>query len=304
MTAEGGDAFSVRGDGLVVFLRDYQGKVERVLLHNAISGARLAPKVDETVANAIEADFARRIAEVPERFRGQVPAPGGKEMLLRGIEDMRKGTPNYNTMSTTLAAKVHRQLGELRATFAALGGPSSCSSAASAPAATTSMVRSSRTARANSASMIDPRRQGGRDVLFRPDGNEELGGVAACSEEAALRGRAGTSPIRIMFYNDMGEDVSRSTTSTPTAIAACRTASATTPRPVPHHRQQPVGGCRPRGALPGDPAARPADALPQHRGLSHRQEANACHAARHPDREWRGDVAAIYRNGQQGPSGL
>src|SRR6202012_3099252 len=45
------------------------------------------------------------------------------------------------------------------------------------------------------------------DVLFRPDGNETLGGTVACSEEAGSRAAGVTAPIRLFFYNDSGGDV-------------------------------------------------------------------------------------------------
>ena len=35
------------------------------------------------------------------------------------------------------------------------------------------------------------------DVFFRPDGNDEPGGVVACSEETGLRARGETAPIRL-----------------------------------------------------------------------------------------------------------
>jgi len=45
------------------------------------------------------------------------------------------------------------------------------------------------------------------DVLFRPDGDDTPGRVAACSEEADLKPRDGTAPIRMLLYNDSGEDI-------------------------------------------------------------------------------------------------
>jgi len=48
------------------------------------SGARLAPRVGIAKAKAIEEDFARRIAEVPDRFKTR-PLPAARRHL-RGIE--------------------------------------------------------------------------------------------------------------------------------------------------------------------------------------------------------------------------
>ena len=72
-----------------IFLRDGQAKVTQVLLQDPLSGARLAPRVGVARAKAIEEEFARRIAEVPDRFREQAPLPGSKEAILRGIEDLQ-----------------------------------------------------------------------------------------------------------------------------------------------------------------------------------------------------------------------
>src|ERR1035437_10457503 len=96
VTVDGADAFAGKqGDDLVVFLRDGQSQVTQVLLQEPVSGARLAPRVDIAKARLIEEEFARRIAEVPDRFRDQAPMPGSKEAVLRGIADMQRGAPNY-----------------------------------------------------------------------------------------------------------------------------------------------------------------------------------------------------------------
>ncbi|MBR0686405.1 antirepressor regulating drug resistance protein [Bradyrhizobium manausense] len=204
--AEGNDAFSVRGDHLLIFLRDEQASVSRVLLQNATSGARLAQRIDAAQAQAIEADFARRLAEVPDRFREQVPAAGSKEMILTGIEDMRRGTPNYDRMSAPLAANIHRRLDELRATFAALGAVESIFFRGVGPGGYDIYGAKFENGTAEFRLLLEPDGKAG-DVIFRPDGNDELGGVVSCSEEASVRGRAGTSPIRIMLYNETEDDI-------------------------------------------------------------------------------------------------
>ncbi|MHC4042635.1 M56 family metallopeptidase [Bradyrhizobium sp. 23AC] len=206
LLAEGADIFSIRGENLLIFLRDEQSNVSRVLVQNSVFGARLAPRIEAAVAQAIEADFARRLAEVPDRFREQVPAPGGKEMILRGIEDLRRGTPNYDRMSAPLAAKVHRQLSESRATFVALGAVESIFFRGVGPGGYDIYGAKFENGTAEFRLMIEPDGKAG-DVLFRADGNEELGGITPCAEEASVRGRAGTSPIRIMLYNEMADDI-------------------------------------------------------------------------------------------------
>ena len=103
--AIGADAFSSDRDDLVVFLRDGQAGVAKVLLDDPVSGALVAPRVGIARAKALEEEFARRVSEVPDRFRDQAPMPGSKEAILRGIEDLRHGAPNYERMSASLGAE-------------------------------------------------------------------------------------------------------------------------------------------------------------------------------------------------------
>lgn len=204
--AEGADAFSVHGDHLLIFLRDDVAGVSRVLVQNATSGARLAQRIDAAQAQAIEADFARRLAEVPDRFREQVPAAGSKETILAGIEDMRRGTPNYDRMSAPLAANIHRRVDELRATFTALGAVESIFFRGVGPGGYDIYGAKFENGTAEFRLLLEPDGKAS-DVFFRPDGNDELGGIVPCSEEASVRGRAGTSPIRIMLYNETDDDI-------------------------------------------------------------------------------------------------
>lgn len=204
--AEGTDAFSFRGGHLVIFLRDEQTKVSRVLVQSAVFGARLASRVDAAVAQAIEADFARRLAEVPDRFRDQVPAAGSKETILRGIEELRGGTPSYERMSAPLAAKIHRYLNEMRTTFQALGAVESLFFRGVGPGGYDIYGAKFENGTAEFRLLLEPDGKAG-DVIFRADGNDELGGIVPCAEEANVRGRAGTSPIRVLVYNEMGDDI-------------------------------------------------------------------------------------------------
>lgn len=204
--AEGTDAFSVHGDHLLIFLRDDAAGVSRVLVQNVTSGARLAQRIDAAAAQAIEADFARRLAEVPDRFREQVPAAGSKETILTGIEDLRRGTPNYDRMSAPLAARIHRQVDELRATFVALGAVETIFFRGVGPGGYDIYGAKFENGSAEFRLLLEPDGKAG-DVIFRPDGNDELGGIVSCSEEANVRGRAGTSPIRIMLYNETNDDI-------------------------------------------------------------------------------------------------
>ena len=99
VAAFGVDAFSADNGRLVVFLRNEHGKVNQALIQEPAFGARLARWVKPERAKIIQEEFARRVAEVPDRFKDQAPQPGGKEAILRGIADMQRGAPNYERMS-------------------------------------------------------------------------------------------------------------------------------------------------------------------------------------------------------------
>ena len=206
IVASGVDAFASSQDDLVVFLRDGQSKVTQVLLHEPVYGARLAPRVDAARAKAIEEDFSRRIAAAPDRFRDQIPLPGSKETILRGIDDLQRGAPNYERMSAALAAKIRRQASELQAMFKAFGAVESIFFRGVGPGGYdiygVKFVNGVAEFRIllGVGDKVD-------DVIFRPDGNNMPGGIVACSEEASLRATAETAPIRVLIYNGSGSDL-------------------------------------------------------------------------------------------------
>jgi len=121
VSAYGVDTFSVAGGALVVFLRNDQAKVKQVLLQEPAFGAGLARCVSPARAKTVQEEFARRMADVPDRFRDQVPQAGSKDSILRGIADMQRGAPNYERMSPSLAARIRRQVFEGQAMMNALG---------------------------------------------------------------------------------------------------------------------------------------------------------------------------------------
>ena len=206
IVARGVDAFASGHDDLVVFLRDGQAKVTQALLHEPVSGARLAPQVTAARAKVIEEGFARRIAAAPDRFRDQTPLPGSKEAILRGIDDLQRGAPNYERMSAPLAVNIRRQASELQAMFKAFGAVESIFFRGVSPGGydiygvkfaggvAEFRIRLSEDGKAD-------------DVVFRPDGNNKPGGILACSEEGSLRATAETAPIKVLIYNGSGSDL-------------------------------------------------------------------------------------------------
>jgi hypothetical protein len=205
VTSVGVDAFSGEDD-LLIFLRAGQAEVTEVLLQEPMFGARLAPRIDAAKARTIEEEFARRIAEIPDRFREQAPQPGSKEAILRGINDIQRGAPNYDRMSAALAAKIRRQASELHTMFNALGVVESIFFRGVGPGGYDiyGVKFSNGFAEFRLLLGADGKTE---DVTFRPDGNEAQGGVVACSDEQGLRSQGDGAPIQLFFYNASGSQI-------------------------------------------------------------------------------------------------
>jgi hypothetical protein len=206
VVAHGSDAFSSSRNDLAVFLRDVQSGINRVLFQDPALGARLAARVDAGRAKTVEEAFAKQIAQAPDRFRDQAPLPGSKEAVLRGIEDMRNGSPNYDRMGATLAANIRRQALHLQSTFKALGAVESIYFRGVGPGGYD--IYGVKFANGFAEFRIFLTADGkAEDVIFRPDGNDAPGGVVACSEEQGLKSRDDTAPIKVLFYNESGRDL-------------------------------------------------------------------------------------------------
>ena len=205
-TALGSDAFFSNDGDLLVFLRDGKAEVTQVLLQDPVSGARAAPRIEVARAEMIEREFARRISSAPDRFKEQLPAPGSKEAILRGIEDMQRGAPNYDRMSIPLAAAIRGQAVQLQSMFKAFGVVESIFFRGVGPGGYD--IYGVKFANGSAEFRILLGADGkAEDVNVRPDGNEALGGVVGCSEEKSLRSHGDTAPIKLFFYNDSGGDI-------------------------------------------------------------------------------------------------
>jgi hypothetical protein len=206
VTSDGGDIFFGNNGALVIFLRDDQAKVTQILYNDPLYGARLAPRTTAARAMAIEADVARRIAQAPDRFRGQTPLPGSKDAVLRGIADLQNGAPNYERMSAALGAKVRRQTAQMHPTLKALGAVESIFFRGVGPGGYdiygVKFANGSAEVRLllGADGKVD-------DVIFRPDGNDAPGAVLACSNEAGLKSHGDSAPISVFFYNATGKDI-------------------------------------------------------------------------------------------------
>jgi bla regulator protein blaR1 len=205
VTARGSDAFGNKGD-LVVFLRDDEAKVTRLLLQDSISGPRLAPRIAADKAGIIEERFARRIAEVPDRFRRQSPSPGSKEEILRAIADIQRGSPNYDRMTAPIAARIRHQASELESIFKKLGAVESAFFRGVGGGGYDVYGVKFANGTAEFRVLLEP---DGKidDVIFRADGNERVGGIVACANEKDLRAQADTTPIHVHFHNITGTNI-------------------------------------------------------------------------------------------------
>ncbi len=203
VSIRGVDAFSAASGHFLIFLRNDQGKVKQVLLQEPAFGAGLARSVSPARAKAVQDEFARRMADVPDRFRDQVPQAGSKESILRGIADLQRGSPNYERMSPPLAAKVRRQAAELQTMMNAFGAVESIFFRGVGPGGYDiyGVKFAKGFAEFRVLMAVDGKAE---DVVFRPDGNEAQGGIAACTGEAGLKGRDETAPIKLFIYNGTG----------------------------------------------------------------------------------------------------
>jgi hypothetical protein len=132
--------------------------------------------------------------------------PGSKEAILRGIDDMQRDAPNYDRMSAALAAKIRREASQLRPMFKALGAVESIFFRGVGPGGYDIYGVKFANGFAEFRLLLTADGKAD-DVIFRPDGNDAQGGTAACSDEATLKSRGETAPIRLLLTNGTGADV-------------------------------------------------------------------------------------------------
>lgn len=149
----------------------------------------------------------RRRAEIADRFRDQTPLPGGKAALGQMIEDLRSSEPGFERMTPQLAARMRRQSPELHTMLETLGATESIFFRGVGIYGPD--IYGVKFARGAGEARIDIAVDGLiRDVYFRPQGDDTLGGFTDCAAEAALRAAEGTAPIRLTIVNRSGADVS------------------------------------------------------------------------------------------------
>ena len=81
---------------------------------------------DQAAKRLDDAEFKRiadAAAAAAKRFKDQTAAPGSDAALRKMIEDLRLGKPDYDHMSTGLAAATRQQLPQLQSALTQLGAP-------------------------------------------------------------------------------------------------------------------------------------------------------------------------------------
>jgi hypothetical protein len=190
-------------DGHLVFEGERRATVVKL---RAGTSAKQGARIDDAKADAMDAAFQQRMAEVADRFRDQSPAPGAKAALLRMIDDLRHSPPGYERMSPYLADKMRRQLPELQSTLEALGTLEQVFFRAVGP--TGNDVYVVKFAKGTVEFRIELAADGTIvDASIRPDGDGTRGGVADCAVEATLKSEDGAAPIRLSLTNRSGANI-------------------------------------------------------------------------------------------------
>jgi beta-lactamase regulating signal transducer with metallopeptidase domain len=194
------------GSSFVVFVPDAEGRSAELVLQEPSPGARRATRIDVSRAQAIEQAFALQLTTVPDRFKDQVPAEVSKDAVLRAIDELQRGAPNYDRMSAQLADSVRRQLLQLHPQLVALGAVESVFFRGVGPGGYDIYGAKFAKGLAEFRILVGPDGTT-EDMIFRPDGDDTPGGLVACSQEQTLRTWPGTAPIKLLLYNASGADI-------------------------------------------------------------------------------------------------
>src|SRR4030081_2478824 len=119
---------------------------------------------------------------------------------------MQRGAPNYDRMSAPLAAAIRRQASQLQSMLKALGAVESIFFRGVGPGGYDIYGVKFANGFAEFRLLLGADGKAD-DVIFRPDGNDALGGVVACSDEQGLKSRGDTAPIKLLLYNGSGTDI-------------------------------------------------------------------------------------------------
>jgi hypothetical protein len=157
-------------------------------------------------ARQIEAVAARQQADAPERFKNQMPAPGGEAVLRHHFEAFARGAPDYDQMTPRFAEPIRQQMTGLLNGLTALGAVESTTFKGVGPGGfDVYAVKFAHGVAQIRLSLTDDGKLQG--LNFRADGDGSPGAVVACSEEDKLRPSPGGVPIRMTLVNRSGSDL-------------------------------------------------------------------------------------------------
>jgi hypothetical protein len=190
----------------VVFEFAGQGQSSALILYDEARGAVRATRIDAARARQIDAVAARQQADAPERFRNQMPAPGGEAALRHHIEAFARGAPDYDQMAPRFADLIRQQTYVLLNWLTELGMMESAAFTGVGPGGfDIYAVKFTHGAAQIRLSLTDDGKLLG--LNFRPDGDGGPGAVVACSEEDKLKSSAGGVPIRMTLANRSGSNI-------------------------------------------------------------------------------------------------
>jgi CubicO group peptidase (beta-lactamase class C family) len=107
------DWFLAEAEAHETFETDAQGNATELTIHQ--DGRTIATK------RISDAEAVRVSDELAARVKNQTPQPGAESALRRDIDEWVHGAPNYDHMSTGLAAVVRQQLPQLQPLFVGFG---------------------------------------------------------------------------------------------------------------------------------------------------------------------------------------
>jgi hypothetical protein len=168
------------------FVTDGDGPATAVVLHDPGNGLRRRARDDAPTAAEVEANFKRRMAAAPDRFRDQAPAPGAGAGLRAMIEDLRHDAPGSVRMSLQLADRVRQSARPFSETLRALGAVKLIFFRGMGPGGY--VIYGVKFANGVAEFRIDLAADGTiENFNFRPGGDGTLGGIAACTLEPTLQ---------------------------------------------------------------------------------------------------------------------
>jgi hypothetical protein len=190
----------------VVFEPADQGQSPALILYDEARGAVRATRMDAAQARQIVAVEARRLADAPERFIDQMPAPGGEAALRHHWEALSRGAPDYDQMAPRLADVIRQQITPLLNWLTRLGAVESTTFTGVGPGGfDIYAVKFTHGVAQIRLSLADDGKLQG--LNFRPDGDGRPGALVACSEEDKLSSSPGDVPIRMTLANRSGSDL-------------------------------------------------------------------------------------------------